>query len=230
MTFFHGASVSPATADILGNQSYPADAAIAVLNPPTSISKSFTLAGLSIADGTDYYLRWTYTGSGGSSNSQGLAIDNFSITAGGTPAVACDEPTTQPTGPIVFTASPTSITGNFTAAIPAPDQYLIVRSTSPTLSATPTDGVDYANGAALGGGVVIASTSLTTFTDNGLTPNTNPYYYFIFAVNNDGCSSNYLTTTPLEGNQATPPIPLCVTPAAAPSPIMLTAANTSITV
>jgi endonuclease I len=154
-----------------------------------------------------------------------VAIDDVTWTANN---VACIEPTAQPTGPIVFSASPTSITGNFTAAIPAPDQYLIVRSTSSTLSATPVDGIIYANGTALGGGVVVASTSLTTFTDNGLTPNTNPYYYFIFAVNNDACGDNYLITTPLEGNQATPPTPICTTPAAAPTPITLTAANTTI--
>jgi endonuclease I len=188
---------------------------------------SFTITGLNITAGSTFWIRWSDLDATGIDD--GLAIDDFSLTASGTPVVPCAEPTTQPTGPISFTASPTSITGNFTAAVPAPDQYLIVRSTSPTLSATPTDGSSYANGDALGGGVVVTSTSLTTFNDNGLTPNTNTYYYFIFSVNNDACGSNYLTTAPLEGNQATPPIPLCVTPAAAPNPITLVAANTSIT-
>ncbi len=188
---------------------------------------TFTITGLNIAAGSTFWIRWSDLDATGIDD--GLAIDDFSLTASGTPVVPCTEPTAQPAGPIVFTASPTSITGNFTAAVPAPDQYIVIRSTSPTLSATPVDGIDYANGAALGGGVVVASTSLTTFTDNGLTPNTNPYYYFVFAVNNDACGTNYLTTTPLEGNQATPPIPLCITPATAPTPITLTPANTSIT-
>lgn len=50
------------------------------VNPATTISKSFTVTGLSIANGSDLYLRWSYTGNGGSSNGQGLGIDNFSFT------------------------------------------------------------------------------------------------------------------------------------------------------
>ncbi len=83
-TFFHGNTSTPSTGEVLGNQSYAADAANAVVNPPTTISKSVTLTGLSIAAGTDYYLKWTNTGVGGSTNSQGIGIDNFSITATGT--------------------------------------------------------------------------------------------------------------------------------------------------
>ncbi len=82
-TFFHGNSSTATTAEILGNQNYVADAANAVVNPPTTINKSISLTGLAIANGSDYYLRWTYTGLAGSTNSQGLAIDNFSITATG---------------------------------------------------------------------------------------------------------------------------------------------------
>ena len=36
---------------------------------------------MSIANGTDYYLKWTSTGLAGNTNSQGIALDNFSITA-----------------------------------------------------------------------------------------------------------------------------------------------------
>lgn len=80
-TFFHGSGTDATTAVPAGNQSYSADANNTVIsNPPTTISKSFTLAGLSIADGTSYTLRWTYTGSGGSTNAQGLGLDNFSMT------------------------------------------------------------------------------------------------------------------------------------------------------
>ena len=156
-----------------------------------------------------------------------LALDDITWTSNAV-VTPCVEPTSQPTGPIVFTASATSITGTFTAAAPAPDQYIIIRSTNSTLSANPIDGVDYTAGTSIGGGTVVALTSLTTFTDNGLTPNSGPYYYFIFSVNNDACGTDYLQLNPLTGNQTTPPIPACITPAAAPSPISLTSANTSI--
>ena len=62
-----------------GDQSYSADANnTTVSNPASSISKSATFSA-SVANGTTLYLRWTYTGVGGSSNAQGLGIDNFSL-------------------------------------------------------------------------------------------------------------------------------------------------------
>lgn len=81
-TFFHGNTITPSISATAGDQSYAADAGNTTINnPPTTISKSFTLTGLSIANGTDYYLRWTFTGNAGSSNGQAIGIDNFSITA-----------------------------------------------------------------------------------------------------------------------------------------------------
>jgi hypothetical protein len=83
-TFFHGNTVTPATSASAGDQSYPADAAnTTVNNPPTTITKSVNLTGLSIPNGADYYLKWTFTGLSGSTNGQGIGIDNFSIAATG---------------------------------------------------------------------------------------------------------------------------------------------------
>ena len=60
-----------------GDQSYSADGANAVVNPPTTISKSVNSAtGLNIANGATFYFAWDYTGSGGSTNAQGIGIDN----------------------------------------------------------------------------------------------------------------------------------------------------------
>ena len=79
-TFFHGNTSTATTAATDGNQSYAADAAnTTIFNPPGSISKTVTLTGLSIANGSTYYLRWTCTGVGGSTNGQGLAIDDVVI-------------------------------------------------------------------------------------------------------------------------------------------------------
>jgi hypothetical protein len=80
-TFFHGNTSTATIAATSGDQSYAADANNTVIsNPPLSVSKSVSLTGLSIANGSTYYLRWTYTGNGGSTNAQGLSIDDFSIT------------------------------------------------------------------------------------------------------------------------------------------------------
>lgn len=62
------------------SQAYSANANNNPVNPATTVSKSFTVTGLSIANGSDLYLRWAYAGTGGSTNAQGLGIDNFSFT------------------------------------------------------------------------------------------------------------------------------------------------------
>ncbi|MBS1936887.1 MAG: hypothetical protein JSS84_03635, partial [Bacteroidetes bacterium] len=81
-TFFHGNTSTPGTTDGSGDFNYGADDNNTyVSNPPASQSMATTLSGLSIPAGGNYYLRWTYTGSGGSTNAKALAIDNFSVTA-----------------------------------------------------------------------------------------------------------------------------------------------------
>ncbi|OYU79721.1 MAG: hypothetical protein CFE23_12510 [Flavobacterium sp. BFFFF1] len=121
-TFFHGATTAPATANTAGDQSYAADGGNTVVNPATSVSKSFTLSGLSIAPAAKYYLRWTFTGVGGSSNGQGIGIDNVSLTAtfpGATPSAVFT--TTYGTASAVqtFTVSGSNLTTNLTATAPA---------------------------------------------------------------------------------------------------------------
>lgn len=101
-TFFHGSTATPSTAATDGDQAYPANANnTTISNPPLSTAKTVSLTGLSIANGSNYYLRWTLTGVGGSSNGQAIGIDNFSITASG---MAAPQPT--------ITVTPTSLALN----------------------------------------------------------------------------------------------------------------------
>lgn len=80
-TFYQSNDGSTWTAVTAGDQSYAADAGNTVVsNPPLSTAKSFSITGLNLASGGIIYLRWAYTGVGGSTNGQGLAVDNFSIT------------------------------------------------------------------------------------------------------------------------------------------------------
>ncbi|MGB4845622.1 MAG: endonuclease [Ferruginibacter sp.] len=171
-------------------------------------------------------LRWIYWESNGSSGSRDrLAIDDISI---GAASPSCTEPTNQPTN-LILTPTPTTISGTFDASSPAADEYLIVRSNSSTLSATPADGTSYTIGQALGGGVVVVSTTATSFADINLAPATQ-YFYFVFAHNNENCSNapNYLQLNPLENNTTTLPLPACTTPALPPSNLLLTPSNTVI--
>ena len=120
MTFFHGSTTNPATSVTAGDQAYSADLNNTVIsNPPLSAAKSFTITGLSIAIGSTYYLRWTYTGTGGSTNAQALGVDDFSITlntAVTPPTIALSSP--AQTGASNITQSSTdNIISHFQAAI-----------------------------------------------------------------------------------------------------------------
>ena len=162
---------------------------------------------------------------GGSGSRDRIALDDISI--GGASPV-CTEPTNQPAN-LVLTSTPTTVSGSFDAAVPAIDDYLVVRSTSNTLSAGPVDGIFYTAGDPIGGGVVVTSTTATAFTDINLTPATT-YYYYIFAGNSENCSSapNYLQPNPLENNIATASLPACTTPPLPPTNLILTPSNTVI--
>jgi len=187
---------------------------------------AFTITGLSINDGSDFWIRWGDLNAAGADD--GLGIDDFTMSVNGIAAPACVEPTSQPTN-LNLTPTPTTISGIFDAAVPVADEYLVVRSLLNTLSAGPVDGIFYLPGDPIGGGIVVTSTTATSFTDINLTPSTT-YYYYVFAHNNESCSSapNYLQLNPLENNGTTTALPACVTPASAPTSLVLTASNTAI--
>lgn len=117
-TFFHGATATAVnTAATAGDQAYAADANnTTIYNPPTTTSKTVTLTGLSIPVSGLYYLCWTYTGVGGSSNGQGTGIDNLSITA----TFAASVP------PVVTAAA--SLPGT----VGSPFSYNVIATNSPT--------------------------------------------------------------------------------------------------
>ncbi len=143
----------------------------------------------------------------------------------GTTTTNCVAPSLQPTA-LVLVPGLTTIAGTFVASTgsPASDHYLIVRSTSATLSASPVGGTIYNVNDPLGNGIVIAYQTGITFTDNGLNAGTT-YYYYIFAVNSL-CPGGvaYLTTAPLTGNAATN----CAAPAAQPTALTFVPSGTSI--
>jgi len=89
---------------------------------------SFNITGLNIANGSDIYLRWNLNTTGG--NSQGIAIDNFSLTATFTVSPAIAVSTTSlsgfsyllgsgPSGQQSFTCSGSSLSSNITLSAPA---------------------------------------------------------------------------------------------------------------
>jgi endonuclease G len=88
INFFSGTDGTNWTAQPDGNVAYAADAAnTTIFNPPVATPKTVVISNLTIAPGASLYLRWQYIGNGGSTNGQGLGIDNFTLTANGGPAV-----------------------------------------------------------------------------------------------------------------------------------------------
>lgn len=160
----------------------------------TSITSPADMTGTAIA---------TVTNDFDNDTRSGLTPTDIGADAFNGLVVACTAPTNQPTGLTLTSVTNTTLSGSFIAAVPAADNYLVVRSTSSTLSATPSNTTTYTVGTALGGGTVIMVGSGTTFSETGLTPATT-YYYFVFAYNSL-CSGGptYNTTSPLTNNATT---------------------------
>jgi len=113
----------------------------------------------------------------------------------------CAAPTDQPIQ-LNLVADNNSINGYFTPSSNA-DGYIVVRSVNSSLSTTPTNGITYVAGNAMGGGTVVANSAATSFIDYNLSSSTQ-YYYFVFAIN-AVCTggAKYLTTNPLTANATT---------------------------
>jgi endonuclease I len=188
--------------------------------------KTFTITGLSIANGSTFYIRWNDFNATGADD--GLAVDDFSMTFNGTGLPTCSTPTAQPTNLTFGSPTNTSISGNFTASSPTSDQTLVIISTSNTLSGLPQNGTVYSEGDEVGGGTVISSNSSTSFNATSLSPGTT-YYFYLFSFNSS-CSGGpvYNTASPLKGQSTTTTPPACVAPSGTPGTLTLTAANTSI--
>ena len=116
------------------------------------------------------------------------------------PLPPCTTPSAQPTN-LTLTPANTSVSGTFTGVINA-DDYLIIRSSAATLSASPVDNTDYNVGDNLGGGTVIANSTNTSFLTTGLTPNT-IYYFFVFAANKNCSGGTKYFVPALTGNTTT---------------------------
>lgn len=165
---------------------------------------TYTISGLSIPAGSNFLIRWNDLDASGADD--GLAVDDLSITLG------CTAPTNQPTS-LTLTPTLQSITGSFTPAAAGSkeaDEYLVVMSTSPTLTLPPASGTVYAIDDEIGNGVVVGIGNSTSFTASNLTPGTT-YYFFVYAV--ASATSCYNITAPLTASAATTTPPPCTPPA-----------------
>jgi hypothetical protein len=132
----------------------------------------------------------------------------------------------QPTALVFNTPTTTSISGSFTGTNNV-NGYLSVISTSATLSTLPSNGVPYQKGDVTGNSTVMTRGIVTSFTADGLSPNT-AYYVFIFEFKTCTCGLLYGTNPPLTGSISTLQAP-CVAPLTQPSGLVFgTPTTTSI--
>ncbi len=161
-----------------------------------------------------YYNGTGPTGSAGSRPK--LSIDNLTVT--GIASTPCATPASAPTALVFGTVTETTIAGSFTAASPAPNEYLVVMSTNSSLTSLPIDGQAYSVGDNLGDGTVIDKGTDVNFTATGLTGSTT-YYFFVFPVNSV-CTGGplYLTSNVLTDDATTVAgLPNCSAPVNQPT-------------
>lgn len=111
-------------------------------------------------------------------------------------------PSDQPTSLTLKSISNDRVNGTFTAAASAPSGYLVIRCPTGFSVTAPTNGVTYAVGATLGNGVIVQSSSATTFSALNLSAGTN-YDFYVYSVNFCTGGPKYYTPNPLKGSIAT---------------------------
>ncbi len=108
------------------------------------------------------------------------------------------------------TASPTALTSlnvksykfdvKYTAASPAANGYLVLWKKGSSPSSSPTDGLTYSVGDAIGDAKVGYIGAGNTYTQKGSIEAGTTYYYKIFSYNGSASTINYKTTAPLAGS------------------------------
>ena len=189
----------------------------------SSTSTSFALSGLTAA--TTYYVSvfaYNATSCTGGPNYRTTSPLSGTFT---TAFNACVAPTIAPTNLVFGTTTTSSASGSFTAGVA--NGYLVVYSTSATLTSLPVNGITYTAGAALGNATVVSSGTSTSFALSGLTAATT-YYVTVFAYNATSCTGgpNYRTTSPLSGTFTTA-FNACVAPTIAPTNLVFGTTTTS---
>lgn len=191
-------------------------------NPTSGTISNIALPAIFNNSATARLRFYYHNGTGGTTGSRPrLSIDNISVSA--VPTTPCTAPTAQPTNFTLGTVINNSASFSFTAASPAPQNYLVIMSHNNALTGNPVNGTTYSVGDNVGDGVVVALTNSTSITATGLSASTT-YYFFVFSTNN-ACTGGplYLTTAPLTGSATTLAGALpCVAPTTQPTNLVFT--------
>nr|WP_321248258.1 GEVED domain-containing protein [uncultured Psychroserpens sp.] len=171
-----------------------------------STVQNVTNLDLSVVDSQIFYLAFGWDNDSSQGTFPGFIIDDIDVQ--GIVIPACTTPN-QPTA-LVLNPTGDTINGSFTAAVPTPDNYLVVQSTSP-VAPTPVNGTSYNIGDNIGAAYeVVDIDTNTNFTATGLNPST-PYFIYVFSYDNNCLGGpQYNTVAPLNGTTTTTTSTFCV--------------------
>lgn len=200
----NGTSWTAVTAGDVAAASLPTGTSAYGFNPPnlTVDVSAFTITGLSIANGNSIYLRWNLNTTG--SNSQGIGIDNVSVTASFTGP--CPAPSTQASNLTSSSVTDVSASINWTNGNGS-GRIVTINTTNsfsnPVSGFNPTANPTYVGGEQ----VVFNGTGTGPVNISGLSPGTT-YYVRVFEY----CSPDRIYNTSSAGNNpssftTTAPIP-----------------------
>ncbi len=188
---------------------------------------SFTVTGLAPTTSYNFFIYSMNSNCvGGPKYATSNALFGTATTLSG--GSTCVAPILQPTTLAFSNVSTSSIKGGFNAAVTS-DEYLVIRSTSPTLSSQPINKTIYYPGDTLGGGIVVARSADVSFNALNLESSTQ-YYFFVYGITSKSCNNgpSYNITNPLTGSATTNALSNCTTPTSQPTDLVLSASNTFI--
>lgn len=140
-------------------------------------------------------------------------------------SVLCTTPLSQPSNLIFSAISNVSVSGIF-ATTSAADEYLVLRSSTATLSQLPVDGTTYNTNDVLGNAVVQYRGNSSSFTATGLV-NGSTFYFTVFSIKSTTCNGGpkYRTLSPLQAQVTTNSN--CSEPSAQPSNLVFTSVTSN---
>lgn len=191
INFFYSLDGTNWTAVSSGNQSFAADANNSAVNPAGSYPKTFTITGLTITNSSNFYLRWAYFVTTGTTatNAQGLGIDNLSISASG----AVTAPTTQAHDITFSSISTSGMTATWTNGNGT--KRIVIMNIANSFT-DPVDGTDPSASTVYGGSgeQVVYNNNGNSVSVTSLSASTT-YWFRVYEYNGSGSGTKYLTTT-----------------------------------
>jgi hypothetical protein len=166
---------------------------------PQTTNRSLTFTGINVPVGGNFYTKWLITNTG-SSNSQGIGLDNVNLTATVTSCSTPTEPTTQSNSLVSSSITATTAQLNWTRGNGS--SCLVVAKASSAITSYPTDNLLYSASAVYGNGSTTGASQYVVYNGTGnscvvggLSPSTS-YYFEVYEFNSSGACTNYFITTP----------------------------------